>query len=643
MSPDTSLGDTLGRLGQSLTESLNPLNQFRAYDIQQQVWMRQQQLLQMQRENAARQAAIQMYAGIVPPDKLPGIALMIYQNAPQDQIMRQAAMWSDKLIDKTDPASIAHNIRFMESTGQKWTDPYPPYAGEVTGAYIRDLQAKQAGAVAGQQESGRIGATRSANAPLIASYIDQDTPEAIAHNLQVYQQLHNGDLPPDGLTPAVTPVMRGVHDAELAIRTATNEQATQQGKQNAINNLTGQYRDSTNPGDDAFNRRIYSALNNGAQFEPGLPVPVGDVTRAAYNKALGNRQETAAEAAERGKILGGGMDPTKPIFIPQLPPSNNVNLQPSAATPASAPAQTNPPTPVPVPAPAPAAPTASVQAPISKGATPDPNRPGWYWQGGQLHPAVTTGGPQGAVFGMQPGDLDVAKGANEDAAKTLTTAYAAGGDATRLKTITSQIRALERVSRTGGFVGQITAGPLRDLLDRAGLANVTTAQQAQTAEMNLLKNELPGVVKSIGMTRVAQPEIAAVGSMTGSADLPPGVLDNILANVDAGADYALQRKDLAGRVLGYGDPLNYPDFQQQDASLLANYSAAADQRRQSYGAIGTGNNNPPAAATASQPAGTWPDAITSLVHWLSGGGAASAPAPQPSTELDPNTGLPKGQ
>ena len=134
------------------------------------------------------------------------------------------------------------------------------------------------------------------------------------------------------------------------------------------------------------------------------------------------------------------------------------------------------------------------------------------------------------------------------------------------------------------------------------------------------------------LTRVAQPEIAAVSTMTGTADLPPGVLDNILANVDNGVDYTLKRRELAGRVLGYGAPLNYPDFQQQDTSLLNDYQANADQRRQGYGAIGTGgaaNNNPP-PPVASQPTATWPDAITSLVHWLSSGGAQpSQPSPSP--------------
>ena len=53
-----------------------------------------------------------------------------------------------------------------------------------------------------------------------------------------------------------------------------------------------------------------------------------------------------------------------------------------------------------------------------------------------------------------------------------------------------------------------------------------------------------------------------MGQVTGSAQLPPGVLDNILANVDATADYTIKRRGLAGQALGYdpSNPINYPDY-----------------------------------------------------------------------------------
>jgi hypothetical protein len=153
--PDNTLAETLGNLGSSLGNALNPMNQLRAYDIQQQMWLRRQQVEQLQRENVAKQAAIQQWSHIVPAERLPQIAAMIYQGAPYDQVARAAAEASGQLIDKTDPASTQANIKFMEQvTGQPWKDPYPPYAGEVTGAYIRQLQSQQKGSEAKQTAAG---------------------------------------------------------------------------------------------------------------------------------------------------------------------------------------------------------------------------------------------------------------------------------------------------------------------------------------------------------------------------------------------------------------------------------------------------------------------------------------------------------
>src|SRR4029077_11830345 len=103
------------------------MNQMRAYQLQQQMFLEQERLRQEQRVHAAQQQAINQWAHIVPPDKLPQIANMIYQNAPYDQVARAAAQLSGNLIVKTDPESIAANIRYMEKvTGQPWKDPYPP-------------------------------------------------------------------------------------------------------------------------------------------------------------------------------------------------------------------------------------------------------------------------------------------------------------------------------------------------------------------------------------------------------------------------------------------------------------------------------------------------------------------------------------
>ena len=639
MPTDTTLGDTLGNLGRSLTEGFNPLNQLRAYDIQQQLWMRQQQLLQMQRENQARQAAIQQWGNLVPPDKLPQIALMIYQNAPYDQVARAAAEASGRLIDKTDPESIQKNVAFMEHvTGKPWTDPYPPYAGEVTGAYIRDLQAKQAGAVSGAQEGGKISATRAANAPLVGGYIDDTTPEATANNIKIWNTMNPTQQWDKPYPPPVTPkTVQALADFNVnqAGRTKAAEDI---GSQTAIQSLVSQYKDD--PKQDAWNRMIFSAVNHGQQFEPGLTVPIGPNTSAQYNKDLGNRKETEAEADARGKVLGGLTDVTTPKTNVQLPPSQNVNLQPPAAAPAPAPAppsQANPPAPASAPAPAPTpAPTAPVQTPVPKGATPDPTHPGWYWQGGQLKPPVTTGGPTGTVIGVQPGDQDTANQATAGAGKTLNSAYDAGQAATKLQTITSQLRGLEGIAHTTGFWGQSGAA-INDYLGQYHLGGITNQQMAQQLMKQLVTTELPGMLQQYDIVRFAKPEIDLMNKVIGDPTADPRVINGILANLDTAAQYTIQRKNLASRALGFGStdpnapdtgPINYPEFQQGDAALLNDYNTKAQANRDAAGSIGA-NQQPVAPVPVTQGgATTTPDFWGSVGHFFSTLGQPPAPAPQ---------------
>jgi hypothetical protein len=641
---DNSLAETLGNLGQSLANNFNPLSRLQAYQIQQRVWLEQEQLREQQRQNAARQAAIGQWGHIVPADKLPQIANMIYQNAPYDQVAKAAAQLSGNLVDDPSPAGLAKNIRYIEQITGK---PYdyqslgPPVAGALTAKAANDWKVDQAGKTAGATALGQKTGEQAAVAPLLSQLKDDTSPEATAGNIKIMETI-NGRPWDQPYAPVVGPNTQQARDRSDATRAGQQATATSQGTkvgEKAANApFFGGLVDDPSPTGTATNIKMIEQIT-GQPYDVSKGPPIaGPLTLKSNQDWMINNEREKSKATATGTSEVTGVDPTKPLIAnPLIQPPTPTTAPPTTSPPTTAPATTAAPVPV-------AAPPAQVtRSGVPQGATSDPNRPGWYWQGGQLHPAVTTGGPTGTVFGTQPGDLDVAKGENEKAAETLTGAYSAGGEmAVKLKTITAQIRALEQVSRTGGAYGQFTAGPLRDLLDKAGLANVTNAQQAQTAEMNLLKNELPSAIKNANMTRVAQPEIAAVGTMTGTADLPPGVLDNILANVDNGVDYTLKRKELAGRALGYGAPLNYPDFQQQDTSLLNDYQANADKRRQSYGAI---NTTPPAAAStatqAAQPANPFEAFWGGLSHVFGGGNSQAAPpaAGQPPPETSSSVPL----
>jgi hypothetical protein len=380
---------------------------------------------------------------------------------------------------------------------------------------------------------------------------------------------------------------------------------------------------------------------------------------------------TGSQAA--GTAANTPINPAEPKIFP--PPGGFTSTAPAspaaAAPPAATPPAVAPPAATPPAATPPVAtpPQTVTRSGVPPGATPDPNRPGWYWQGGNLKAPVTTGGPAGTVIGYDPNDLKLAADISGAATKTLADAYAAGGDsAARLMAVTAQIKALEQVSQTGGLYGQITAGPLRDLLNKAGLGNITTAQQAQAAEDNLLKNTLPGMLKEFNVTRFASPEITMMNQVAGSSSLPPGVLDDILANVDTTANYTIQRRALAGQALGYdpSNPLNFPDYQQQDNALQANYAPELARRRQSYGAVAAtvaapvvSNppapvvSNPPAPVVSNPPApvvnspsvnvggGQSPSLWDVVSHFFGGGGSQAAPlGPAPASAPAPPANAP---
>jgi hypothetical protein len=289
MSNDNSLAETLGNLGRSLSGALNPLNQLRGYQLQQRMFLEQEQLRQLQREGAAKTAAVQQWGHIVPPDKLPQIAAMIYQGAPYDQIARAAAQLSGNLVD--DPARMQDNIRYIEQITGK---PYdyategPPVAGPNTAKAHDDWKVQQAGATAGATRGAEIGAEQASRAPL-SGMVDEDTPEAAKKNLQIYRQVYGKD-PDNGLVDA-GPVTQAANRAKLAVQDATKAglgaQATAQGKAQTIQDLTKLYVDKNDPASDANNRVVANAIEaaGGPKAPPvGFTVPAGPVTNDIFKQ-----------------------------------------------------------------------------------------------------------------------------------------------------------------------------------------------------------------------------------------------------------------------------------------------------------------------------------------------------------------------
>jgi hypothetical protein len=517
MPEDNTLAETLGNLGSSLGNALNPMNQLRAYDIQQQMFLRRQQLEQAQRENAAKQGAIQQWGHIVPADKLPQIAAMIYQGAPYDQVARAAAQLSGNLVD--DPNAMQQNIRYIEQLTGK------PY-----------------------------------------DYATQGPPVAGPNTQKAYD---NWKVTQAGNTAAST-----------ALGTATGQQA-------ATASLAGGLKDDTSPEATASNIKIMETMTGKPWDQPYAPV-VGPNTQKARDTSDAARAGQSAAATKAGEVSQTPIDPTKPLM-----PAPGGALAPVAKPPSGDVSVSNPSAPFAVPAP------------------------------------VMRQTPAGVLYGTLPGETESNTTTNKARNDQLQQAMDEGATATRMKVKLAQLRDLETVASTSGVVGQVEAAAAKRLAD-AGIV-VGDKASAYKAMDQILNTEIPDLRKGMGIQRLAQPEIQAVGKTIGSATLPPNALNNIIANEEALADVQIARRGNAQRAIGLGDqPMSFTDYTNADNELNNSLKQRADALRAQYGAIGTEAQQPPSVSTVPQSAPATP--FESLWRGLSSifsGGQAQQPAPPP--------------
>ena len=422
--------------------------------------------------------------------------------------------------------------------------------------------------------------------------IDATDDESLRKNIEFMRQIdptysYSKDGPPVG--GAVTAKAFDDWKVNEAGRSATSTAlGTKTGEQIAADTAFAGAIDDTTPEATANNVRIIEKVT-GKPWDQPYPPPITPKTiKAAEDWKVANAgalKKSETEGTNTGNNATLPRDLTKTQAYP--PPGG---FDSTGAPPAAPPVQQT--------------------MPVPKGATPDPNRPGAYWTGGVYHAPINTTGP---VTGIAPGDQDITKTTNEGAAKTLTDAYSAGEAATKLKTITNQIRGLSQIANNAGFWGQGQAG-INAFLGQYNLGGITSAQQAQQAMNQLMKTELPSMLKQFDIVRFAKPEIDLMSGVTGSGELAPPVINGILANLDAGADYILKRKGAAGQTLGYdpSTPMNYPEFQAADKGFLDTYSRDAEARRAQYGAIGA--NAQPRAPVVQTQGGATP--TPSPFQWL---------------------------
>jgi hypothetical protein len=560
MPTDTTLGDTLGNLGRSLTEGFNPLNQLRAYDIQQQMWMRQQQLLQLQRENQARQAAIDQWSHIVPADKLPQIALMIYQGAPYDQIARSAAQLSGNLKD--DPNAMQENIRYIEQITGK---PYdyaslgPPVAGPNTAKVYDDWKVNQAGKSAASTALGTKTGEQTATANLANGLIDDTTPEATQNNIKIMET------------------------------------------------MTGK------PWDNPY------------------PPAVGPKTTQAFNDwKVKNAQDTAAATATGTNTADNATKP-RDLAKPQLfPPPGGFNNGPAApAQPAQPPAPSSngptPPAQPTLPAPATNPPNVSVPNTAAPFAPPAP---------------VVRQTPVGTIVGQTPTETAASTSVSDANLKDLTQALTEAQSAKQLLPKLDQLHDLVHLYNAAGPTGQLDAGAVKLIADKWGMS-IGDKGAAYQAIQQLLNSEIPDIRQKAGIQRLAGPAIKEEQLIIGNPNMPPKVMDNIIANEKAAADIQVERGNIAFKArYGQGQAaLPMPDYAQQSFDLDNTIQQRTDDYRKQYGAVGT-ESQQPATITTPPPmlsSNPFSDAISAVARLFGGGGGAQAQPPQPPPTQTPPT------
>ena len=362
--------------------------------------------------------------------------------------------------------------------------------------------------------------------------------------------------------------------------------------------ITGPLSDATTQ--QAIDQRTIERGVAGVPVTADAPVSIaeGPAIRAANAGATTTATNTADNATKpRGNVYPGpggfSNGPAQPAQ-PAQPPAPSSNGPTSAA-------QATPPAPVTV---------ANPSAPFTVPTT------------------VSRTLPDGSTL-MGPTATETATNdaTNKARADTLNQAMDEGATAARMKVKLAQIRDLETVSSTGGAGGQVAAAAMKRLAD-AGIV-VGDQASAYKAIDQILNTEIPDLRKASGIQRLAGPEIQAVGKQIGTANLPPGVLNNIIANEEAAADTQIARRSNAQNTLGIGgQPMTYTDYTNADNDLNNSLKQRTDALRQQYDAIGTQAQQPAPIAQPGPPM-LGGGSIWDAVSHLFGGGSQTPPPPPP--------------
>jgi hypothetical protein len=213
--------------------------------------------------------------------------------------------------------------------------------------------------------------------------------------------------------------------------------------------------------------------------------------------------------------------------------------------------------------------------------------------------------------------------------KQLDQALTEGQSAQQLKVKLSQLKDLADLIDAQGPVGQARVAIIKRLAD-AGYA-AGTPGEAYVAAQQIINSEIPDVRQKAGIQRLAGPAINEERLILGTANMPPNVLRNIVANEQASADAQIQRAALANKVrYGTGpDALSMADYSNQSRDIDAQIQQNTDTLRKQLHTVAS--NQPPQVSDQPPPApsigSTLMDAFHAVGSLFGGGSQAAPPAP----------------
>ena len=565
--PDNSLAETLGNLGNSLGNALNPLNRIRAQDMAIQIQQRQQEVQQAQQRDAANANAAEVYGNLNPQGLSP----------------------ADLAITK---AQIRNGT-------------YPGMENVVNGlaasANYKDRSAAAdlfASSHQGSWDSAHIAA---AHARILAGQSDASTEE---------QNYANAAKDTNAATATIA--------ATGSATTPTSKEAAAIGQPEASSKLEAQNRIAITPAPDPSDPDYKTKLDklNADRLAAGYPAPpLGTALAPSLQPAADADAAARGGEAERqkkvGELVGGGIAPTGNYFPRNVPgsPTNPLGA-PLPATSEYPPSPLDGASPAATAAPPPAKDVVLPNA-ASPSATPTP--------------VVTQVPGGGAVVGETAPEATQRTAVDTANRTQLQDAVDAGVAGKKMLVILDRLNTLADLANTGGS-GQFPTwvdGWLRD----HGL--VMTDRQGILAEMKAEFNaQIPELRKDMGVKFEAGPELSAQSKMIGDPSLPARVLKGIFARQAAIANLGIQRRDLAMRALypQQANPLSVADYYKQEAQIYDNLGAEMQSQLKEFGAYTPTTQTPPPLPAATNTGSTM-DAIRALLRHLGGATDAQAPAP----------------